>query len=369
MIISSTRPHRVISVFSLVFLFSCGQSGHTLKPEIKPLMEAVYATGYVVAKGEYEVYAQTEGYLIDKVAKEGDEVKVGDPLFVIDSDQQAARYRIAKENYDVAKKNASENSNAIKELKAALEVAHTKMEYDSANFVRYTNLLDQNAIARIDYDRAKLANENSRSDYLLQKSRYEKMLDQLHLELTNAENQLKIALDESKRFTIRSQVDGMIFKTNKEQGELVRRGEVLAVLGKKDGFYLELNVDELDVQRVKEGQKVLVKIDAYPGKVYEANVTQVYPLIDKRQQSVRVDAALSESLPGWFSGLALEANIVIREKESAIVIPKSALMDGDSVMIQTDEGSKKVKVVKGLETLDAVEIVSGVDTSSQLIVK
>lgn len=369
MIIPAKRPQWAISILFSFLLFSCGQSGDTLKPEMKPLMEAVYATGYVVAKGEYEVYAQTEGYLIDKIAKEGDEVKVGDPLFVIDSDQQAARYRIAKENYDVAKKNASENSSAIKELKATLEVARTKMQYDSANFVRYTNLLNQNAIARIEYDRAELANENSRNDFLLQKSRYEKMLDQLHLELTNAENQLKISLDESKRFTIRSQVNGMVFKTNKEHGELIRRGEVLAVLGKKDGFYLELNVDELDVQRVKEGQKVLVKVDAYPGKVYAATVTQVYPLIDKRQQSVRVDAALNDSLPGWFSGLALEANIVIREKENAIVIPKNVLMDGDSVIIKTDDGEKKVKVDVGIETLDAVEVLSGVDTSSQLIVK
>jgi HlyD family secretion protein len=243
------------------------------------------------------------------------------------------------------------------------------MQYDYANFVRYTNLLNQTAIARVDYDRAKLANENSRNDFLLQKSRYQKMLDQLHLELANAESQLKIAGDESKRFTIRSQVDGMVFKTNKEQGELVRRGEVLAIVGMKDGFYLELNVDEVDVQRVKQEQKVLVKIDAYPGKVFNAKVTQVYPLIDKRQQSGRVDAALIEPLPGWFSGLALEANIVIQEKAKAIVIPKTALMPGDSVLIKTDDGDKKINVTIGIETLDAVEIISGIDTSSQVIIE
>jgi HlyD family secretion protein len=315
------------------------------------------------------VNAQSEGYLINKIVTEGDEVKAGDALFVIDSDQQAARYRIAKENYDIAKKNAAENSSAIKELKAALEVARSKMQYDSANFVRYTNLLNQNAIARVDYDRAKLAHENSQNDFLLQQSRYQKILDQLHLELANAESQLKIAGDESKRFTIRSQVDGMVFKTNKEQGELVRRGEVLAIVGMKDGFFLELNVDELDVQRVKQEQKVLVKIDAYPGKVFEAKVTQVYPLIDKRQQSARVDATLNEPLPGWFSGLALEANIVVREKENAIVIPKTALMPGDSVLIKTSNGDKKVYVTKGIETLDAVEITNGIDTSSQLIIE
>ncbi len=360
---------RALFIFLALFVASCGKQAETLKPEIKPLMEAVYATGYVVAKGEYEVYAQSEGYLIHKIANEGDEVKVDDPLFVIDSDQQAARYRMAKENYDMASKNARMNSNAINEMKAAVDVAQTKMQYDSTNFLRYTNLLKQNAVAQIDYDRAKLASENSRNDFLLQKSRYEKLMDQLQLDRANAENQLKIATDESKRYTIRSRMEGMVFKTNKEEGELVRRGEVLAVVGSKEGFYLELNADELDVQRIKEGQKVLVKVDAYPEKVYEATVSKVYPLIDKKQQSVRVDATLNEALPGWFSGLSLEANIVIRQKDKALVIPKSAVLAGDSVLVKTDDGDKKIKIVKGLETLDAVEIVSGIDTSSQVIVR
>ena len=135
--------------------------------------------------------------------------------------------------------------------------------------------------------------------------------------------------------------------------------EVIAVVGKKDAFYLQLSVDELDVQRVQEGQEVLVKIDAYPGKIFGARLTKIYPMVDRRQQAVRADAELNENLPGWFSGLALEANIIIRKKDQAVVIPKSKLLPGDSVIIQSDEGSKKVKVTKGIETLDEVEIVSG----------
>jgi HlyD family secretion protein len=90
-------------------------------------------------------------------------------------------------------------------------------------------------------------------------------------------------------------------------------------------------------------------------------------MINKQQQSVKVDAMMSEPLPGWFSGLALEANIIIREKENALVIPKTKLLPGDSVWVESKDGRRKVKVETGIETLDEIEILSGIDTSDQLI--
>ncbi len=180
--------------------------------------------------------------------------------------------------------------------------------------------------------------------------------------MQNAKSQLQIASNESGRYTIRSQVDGKVFKTMKEKGELVRRNETVAVIGKDSAFYLELSVDELDVQRIKVDQEVVVKIDAYPDKTFYARVTKIYPLINKQQQSIRVDADLTGPLPGVFSGLALEANIIIQKKEKALVIPKSALLPGDSLNIKTGDGFRKIKVVKGIETMDEVEIVQGLDS-------
>jgi hypothetical protein len=90
-------------------------------------------------------------------------------------------------------------------------------------------------------------------------------------------------------------------------------------------------------------------------------------MINRQQQSVRVDALLTEPLQGWFSGLALEANIIIREKQDALVISKTMLLPGDSVLIETLDGRKKVKVEKGIETIDEVEIVNGLDTTNRLV--
>ena len=355
--------HFLPLVFILTTILSCNQKEDGVKPVVKPLMEAVYASGYVVSGEEYELYSQAEGYVTDKLVEDGGEVRKGEALYVISSDQQSARNRIARETFELAQKNYSDNSPVLSELKAAVESSAARFNYDSANFVRYTNLWKNNATSRIDFDRMKLAYENSRNDYRLQKARYERTKNQLYLEYQNAKNSLLISSDEAGRYVIKSEVDGKVFMTAKEKGEMIRRNELVAVVGKTDKYYLQLNIDELDVQRVRPGQEVLVKIDAYPDKMYKGEISKIYPMVDRKQQSVRADAILKETLPGVFSGLALEANIIINKKTNAIVIPKTSLLPGDSVMIKTNDGEKKIKVTKGIETLDEVEIVEGLDTN------
>jgi HlyD family secretion protein len=366
-IYTNTMNGKIFALLTAAAILSCSQKKEGVKPEVKPLLEAVYASGFVVSKDEYEVFSEAEGYVSDKLVEDGDPVKKGEPLFVIESGQQSARYKIAKETFDLAAKNYQDESPVLRELKAAKETAYAKMQYDSLNFLRYSNLIKSNATSQSEFDRIKLQHENSRNEYAVQKSRFEKTKNQVYLDYQNAKNQLAIAGDESGRYIVRSDVDGIVLMTTKDKGELIRRNEVIATVGKKEAFYLQLNIDELDVSRVKAGQEVLVKIDAYPDKTFRATISKVYPMVDRRLQTVRADAEIKESLPGWFSGLALEANIIIRKKDHAVVIPKSKLLPGDSVIVKSENGSKKVKVSKGIETLDEVEITEGLDTGALLV--
>ncbi len=321
------------------------------------------------AKDEYQAFAQAEGYIVETVAPEGTEVKKGDAIFILESQQQNARYQMAKEAFDMASNNYRNGSPVLNELEAAVRSATTKVQYDSTNLVRYNNLLKQNATPRADYDRIRLLFENSKNDLLLYRSRYDKVKNQLFLELKNAENQWKIASEESERYSVRSEINGRVYKTLKEKGELARRNEAVAVIGSGNAFYLKLSVDEMDIRKVKAGQEVFVKIDAFADQVFQAVVSKVHPLVDSREQSLRVDADFTKPLVGGFSGLAVEANIVIQKKERALVIPKNLLLSGDSVFIQTKDGKRKVKIKKGIETLDEVEVLEGLTAENVLLVK
>jgi HlyD family secretion protein len=353
-------------IFGILFIFliACSKKQETIKPSIKPLMEAVYASGFVVSEQEYQIFSQADGVLKDILVNEGETIKLNQPLLVIEGAQQSARYAIAKETYEQAKRNATP---ILEEAKAAMASAQTKMNFDSINFQRFKNLFSAGATTRSEYDRAEIQFENSKNDFQVAKNRFLKTKNEIEMGVINAQNQLKIAEEESGNYSVRSEIDGMVFKINKEKGELVRRGEQLGILGKPNNFYLKLTIDELDIQRVKERQDVVIKIDAYPEKVFKGKVLKVYPLIDTRQQSLRVDASLIDELPGLFSGLALEANIIIREKKDALVIPKLALLPGDSVLVMNNNVKSKIKVSTGIETLEEVEITNGLSSDSNII--
>lgn len=351
--------------FLFLLLLGCG-SRSTLQPKIKSVVEAVYASGFVVSKDEYQIFSQVDGYVTEILAHEGDLVKKNQTILIIEGQQQTARYHIARENYELALKNNRKDSPVLLEAKAALKAAQSKLAFDSLNYVRFENLWKNNATKQTDYDRAKLSYDNSQSDYQLQHSRYLKIKDQLAADLATAQNNLRISSEESDRYVIKSNFDGRVYKVLKERGELVRRTEALATVGRNEAFYLQLSVDELDIRRVKENQKIKVKIDAYGDKIFEATVIKIYPMVNQREQALRVDADFSEPLPDGFSGLAVEANIIIREKENALIIPKSCLLPGDSVMTAD---KMKIKVKRGIETLDEVEIVSGIDAHTKLISK
>ena len=358
----------LIVLLSFASLFSsCRESAEIIYAEEKELLEAVYASGSTASEGEYQVTAMAEGFLTEKHVQEGDSVKKGQLLFVVVSDQQKSRYQLATEAYRIAKENNSAQSHIINEIQAAIASVKSKLSYDSTNYLRYKNLLEQNATTKAEYERIKLAYENTSNELKAHQSKLERTKSQLFLELQQAESQLRTAREESTHYTISSKIDGVVFNTMKEPGELVRRAEPLALIGQLENFFIRLSVDELDIQRLQIGQSVLVKIDAYPNQVFNASVSKIYPLVNAREQSIRVDAKFVDAFPGYYNGLALEANIVIQQKEKALVIPKKALQSGDSLLIKTDQGNKKIKINKGIETLDEVEILEGLNKETPII--
>lgn len=353
---------------ALYALAGCSGEKDTFTPKVKTLIEAVYASGFVISKNEYQAFSMVDGYVSDILIQAGEKVKSGQPILIIESEQQNERLRMARETYELARKNSRNDSPVLAELQQSLTSAKTRVEFDSVSYFRYSALLKSNAVKRVDFDQAKLSYENSRGNYELQLSRLAKTKDQLALELKNAESQLVINSEESGRYILKSKVDGVIYKMLKERGELVRRTEALAIIGSED-FYLQLSVDELDLQKTKPGQEVLVKITAFGARAFKAKVTKIHPLVNTREQSVRVDANFIDPIPGGFSGLSVEANIIIQEKAEAIVIPKSALLEGDSVWVKAGDGVKKVRIIRGIETLDEVEVLDGISATTQLITK
>ena len=139
----------------------------------------------------------------------------------------------------------------------------------------------------------------------------------------------------------------------------------LAIIGNASDFFIELQIDEYDIVKIKTGQKVLVSMDSYKGEVFEAVISKINPLMDERTKSFLVEAEFVKQPPALFPNLTAEANIVILAKNNVLTIPRNYLIDDSLVLIEKD---KKKVVVTGLKDYQKVEIIKGL-TANDIIYK
>ncbi|HLP12511.1 MAG TPA: efflux RND transporter periplasmic adaptor subunit [Flavobacteriales bacterium] len=359
----------IIFSLSLVWLYGCGSKTTTINPEYKEVTEAVYASGNIYPENEYKVYANADGILLNAFVAEGDSLRTNQVMFHIENEVQDIRSKNAGEIYSTAVENYGENSPALREMKLALQTAKTKLSNDSLNYMRYKSLAEKNATSQSELDRMKLTYTSSKNDYDMKKSAIQKMRNQLFVELQNAETNYKSSSIDNSNFNVKSFINGMVYEVYKKKGESIRRGEPIALIGDAHKVYAKLVVDELDIARIKHGQKVLIRVDYDKEKIYHASVSKIYPKLTKEDQSFRVDAVFVDEQPPVLYGLTLEANIVISEKTKTLTIPKSAIMDGDSVLVLENGEEKKRKIKRGIENLELAEVLSGLTDKSEIVVK
>jgi HlyD family secretion protein len=352
-------------IISSFLLFSCNR-GKTVLPEYKSMTEAVYASGKILPKDDHKIYSTGEGIINAQYISEGDVIKPGQLLFKIESSTQDARKENTFEVYQQALRNKNSDSPLFQELSKGLSTAKAKMENDSVNYIRFKNLIEQNISTKIEYDRAALAYKVSSNEYQVQKERYEKLKEQLSLDLKNSETQYKISSIDAGNYSIKSNIEGKVYEIYKKPGEVIRRNDPIAMVGQGNSFYVQLWIDESDVTKIKPGQELFVKTDLYKGRVFKAVVSKIYPSLNQENRSVRVDAEFVDGLPSVVANATAEANIVIRKKDKALTVPKSFLISEDSLIVQRQGKTKKVKIVKGIETPDFVEILSGVEEGTEI---
>lgn len=318
-------------------------------------------------RNEFKLFAQGDGVLVQQLVSEGDTVKEGQLLFVLDSDATDARSQAAATIYRQSEANLSDSSPILNELEVQVRNTRTRLENDSVNFVRLKGLYEKNATSKVEFERAELAYRTSRNSLAASQQSLKRTRNQLYVELQNARSQYRVSADDSKNYRIKSFTNGKVYEIYKEPGELVKRTEAVALIGSSDQAYVQMAVDENDFTRVKTGQKILIKVDAFEQKLYEATVSKIYPKLNKLDQTFRVDADFVGEAPDGYYGLTIEANIIISQNPKALTVPKLYVMDGDSVWIQEDGEKKKIKITIGAENLDLVEVKSGLMENSVII--
>lgn len=348
--------------YILFLLISCNKDEHKLHPSLEPVTESVYASGVVKSKNQYQVYAAASGIINRILVSKGDIISKGTPLMQITN--TAAKLNTENAMLNARYASLASNKEKLNELDIAIGLAKTKLDNDLSLLQRQKNLWAQRIGTSNELDARELAYKSSENAYQTAKLRFAELQKQITFQQEQSQKTLEISRTASGDFTVRSQRDGKVYDILKETGEMVTTANPVAIVGAANDFLLELQIDEYDITSIRTGQKMLLTMDSYKGRIFEAVVSKVIPVMNERSKSFTIEAEFIKPPAVLYPNLTCEANIVIRKKEKALTIPRNYLMQGDHVLLENHE---KRKVVTGLKDYQKVEIISGLQASDVII--
>lgn len=350
-----------------LFLTGCSEEQETTHPEEMDITEAVYASGVLLPEFEYKVFSPIDGIIVSSLVEENDSFSEGEVLFRLETQSRKVQEQLLSDIYETTLLRSGKDSPLFQDLEIKIQTTKAKIETDSLQFARLDALLATGAIAKSDWDRAKLQLESTRNELRSLKTQRENLLLQTRLESQQAESQFKTLRSQNKDGQVAGYMDGTIFEIYKKTGEKVSINEPLALAGNSDRWIARLTIDERDFQRVQEGQEMIIKLDAFPDESFPAVIHRILPKLNRAEQSFYAEAVFKEPLANGIYGLNLEANILVRSQEKALTIPRQSLLAGDSVQVIRNGNVETIHVRTGIRNIDRVEIKEGLTVSDEII--
>ena len=351
--------------FGLIILSSCGKKTNEVSVQYKDITEMVFASGVLEPNDKYNLTAQSEGYLVKLNFAEGDIVKEGAVLAIVDNKQSVFNDKSATELLSISQSNVSDNAPALKQAEANIALATEKVKQDVLQMARYKKLMESNSISKLEYENVLLALENSKTNLSNLQQSYQLQKQQAEQQLIVQESQKSINSFFSDNNNIKAVVGGKVYKKLRETGDYVRRGDVIAVIGNATELYARLNIDESNISKIKVGQKTVVQLNSTKDINYDGIVSEILPAFEEASQSFICKVKFINEPELKISGTQLQANIIIGSKDKALVIPRSYLDFENKVFVKGIDEPLKVKT--GFISSQWVEIIEGLKESDVLV--
>ena len=343
--------------FTILFLMlSCSKKVEGIHPTVSDVTESVYASGVIKADDQYTVFSTVNGILQTIKVTAGESISQGQLLFEIESKKADLDTQNAQLTFQLSAENSRYIQDRIAEMEIKVQAAKDKLTLDESLLNRNKKVRALDGISEVDFEKIELTYKSSKLNYESTTKQLSQLRSQLKNDQNRNSNRLKYSQKSQSDYNIKSAFAGRLFDVLVKEGSLVTNQTPLAIIGKSDSFLLELEVDENDMVRVTIGQRVVVTMDSYKGQTFDATVDKIYPIMDERSRTFKIEAHFVKPPQKLYPNLTAEANIVIKTKKNAITIPRSYLIDNQYVLINEDE-KRKVKI--GLSDYEKVEIVEG----------
>ena len=254
-------------------------------------------------------------------------------------------------------------------LKAQLESAKTSLESAQENKI----LVD---IKRSSWDSAKAQVDNAlaafeQANVEKDTSTWEKDLAQADAAVKKAQASLDLAQQRLDESVIKAPISGTITQRFLDKGAMASTTKPFVNIVNMDVVKITAKVPERELGSIKQGQKAIVKPDAYPDEEFTGKLVNISPIIDRTSQTCDIEIEVSNPDQRLKPGMFTRVELTVSENKTALVIPSdSFIKEGeDNYVFVADNGKAiKKKVTLGISDGIKTEVISGLNPGEQLII-
>lgn len=265
----------------------------------------VTATGTLEPTNKVDISSELSGIVRSVAVDFNDRVKVGQVLAELDTDKLRATVESSRAKLMAARAHAAEAEATLAEKVQELQRKQSLAERGVAS----GQDLDT---ARAAHDRAAAALESARAD------------------ITAASADLKLNETNLQKTCICSPINGVVLDRNVDPGQVVAaslQAPVLFTLAEDlSKMEVQVDVDEADVGKVREGQLASFSVDAHPERSFQARIREVRYGSQVVQGVVTYKAVLTTDNADLLlrPGMTATAEIIVREEKDALTVPNEA---------------------------------------------
>ena len=173
-------------------------------------------------------------------------------------------------------------------------------------------------------------------------------------------------------FSLTSPIAGIVIERNGTIGATVASDANVFKIIDISRVWIDANVFEKDLERVRRGQEVKVSVPAFPGSTFSGRVILVSSVVDPETRSVKVRTEVPNPDARLKPDMFANVQIITDLHRTAISIPQAAVLDdGGKTVVFVSEGSGYVKrgVNVGIQGNGRVEIIEGLQAGDKVVVK
>jgi HlyD family secretion protein len=282
------------------------------------IQDLVVTTGILNPVTLVDVGSQVSGIIENTYVDFNSEVKAGEVIAKIDQSSFLTKTRQSEANY--------------KSAEASLEKAKVTLENLKNKYERILELFNKNLIS---YEEK----ENTEAQYLSS----EADLQSAEAKLEQAEAQLELSQVDLAHTIIKSPIDGIVINRKINVGQTVAASLQTPVLfqiaNDLSEMQVECDVDEADIGKVKENQKVTFTVDAYPEEFFSGTLEQIRysPVIIQNVVTYTTIVEVKNQDMKLRPGMTATVSVVVDEAKNTLRVPSSALrftpqLNSDEIM-------------------------------------